>query len=139
MLGEVRTSVSLERIRAIAKYLGINELDLALGPIQDHGVTITTSTAGGYFGLKPGKDIRIAVVAEQTVQHINEELLEEHLSNARALVIRNDRGPHIHICLCDRGDTAKLDAIVRELAQEHRPMGREFPDIVIEHTTGRAA
>lgn len=113
MSGKVTSSTPMERIIAIAKYLGMGEQDITLGAVQSHGVTITADTASGYLGLKPSKDITIAVVTGHTILHVEEELREEHLTSATALIIRNDSIPHVHICLCHDEDIARIEQIGR--------------------------
>lgn len=116
MPGTVRTSIPIEKIKAISKYLGIKEQDLTMGSIQGHGVTITTDTANGYLGLKPNKNIDIAVVTGHTVQRVENELTPEHLSNADALIIRNDSVPHVHICLCHNEDIVRIEHAIGRAA-----------------------
>lgn len=127
------------RIKIIANFLGVRPEDLALGQPKDHGVTITADTASGYIGMAPTKHLSIGVIEDHAVRILHGAVEPGHIAQARALVIRNDRGPHIHICLCSQNDIQHLDWLALQITGCPSPLGREFPDVVIEQATGRAA
>lgn len=124
--------VAHNRIKTIAEFLGVDPVALTLGDIDAHHVAITTGTADGYIGLAPSLKISTAVVRDSAVHLLQSDVAPEDLKHARALVIRNDNIPHVNICLCNSKDISVLDDMAAQVLGEPSPLGREYPDCVIE-------